>query len=154
IDFTDKDYTLLLKNIRPAGIKAEEDMFQSTSGINTHKGLVFSLGILGAAVGSLFKENLSVSFKAGHISNRVKLISKGITGELKNLEYKSDLTYGEKLYLKYGVTGIRGEAESGFSTVIKYSLPILRNLSAADEYHINDILVDTLIHLIANTKDS
>lgn len=155
LDFKDDDHRDLLVDIRPIGIIAERDMFKATSGINTHKGIIFSMGIIAAAVGSLFKDLDRDTFSYTEISNRVKLISKDMSKELKLVyEDKENLTYGEKLYLKYGTKGIRGEVESGFETVINISLPILEKLIFEDIYHINDILVQVLLHLMANTEDS
>lgn len=148
--FQGNNYTSLLKNIRPIGIEAERIMFASTQGVNTHKGLIFSLGILAAASGSLYKENRSLSPKT--LSDRVQEISQGVTKELK--EAKGSLTYGEVLYKKYGITGIRGEVEAGFPTVLEYSLPVFNRLITEDKYHINTILVHTLLYLIAHTEDS
>lgn len=153
-DFNDNDYTNLLKSLRPIGINAEEKMFMATNGVNTHKGLIFSLGIISAAVGVIYRKTSNIYVDALEISNLVKEISKGLTKELLNLANKESLTYGEKLYKKYGVKGIRGEVESGFSTVLKYSLPELKYLIEDNEYHINDILVNVLLNLMANTEDS
>ncbi|MEG1972328.1 MAG: triphosphoribosyl-dephospho-CoA synthase, partial [Oscillospiraceae bacterium] len=40
-----------LAKIRPLGIKYEKAMFDATKGVNTHKGAIFSLGIIAAAAG-------------------------------------------------------------------------------------------------------
>lgn len=39
--------------LRVLGLKAEQDMFAATNGVNTHKGLIFSLGLFCAALGRL-----------------------------------------------------------------------------------------------------
>lgn len=39
--------------LRPLGMRAEQCMLQATGGINTHKGLIFSLGLFCTAVGRL-----------------------------------------------------------------------------------------------------
>ncbi len=36
----------LLAKVRPVGIEMENDMFRATKGINTHKGMIFSLGLV------------------------------------------------------------------------------------------------------------
>lgn len=153
ISFIGHDYSDLLKDLRPIGIQAELDMNRITYGVNTHKGLIFSIGIIAAAAGLHFNRFKSVYISSKEVSEMVKLIAKDITQELIDIESKENLTYGEKLYLKYGVKGIRGEVEEGFETVLKYSLPVLKNL-LNDEKHINDVLVQVLLHLIANTEDS
>lgn len=153
LEFQDEDFAKLLILIRPIGIKAEESMFHATNNINTHKGLVFSFGIMAAALGSLYRENESLYFNSKEISERVKKISKGITIELTDSNINENITYGEKLYNKYKTTCVRGEVESGFETALKYSLPVLEKLIQDKKYHINDICVQVLLHLIVNTVD-
>lgn len=154
MEFKGIDFRDLLENIRPIGIKAEEDMFRATGGINTHKGIIFSQGIVAAAVGSLFRENFKRQQEIHEISQRVKDMTMGITMELENTYNKDNPTYGERLYIDYGIKGIRGEVESGFETVLEYSIPIFSHLVKEGIYHINDILVQTLLYLMANTEDS
>lgn len=146
--FTSTSYESLLKNIRPLGIKAEKDMFKATYNVNTHKGMIFSLGIISAAVGSL---NIN-RIESKTLSNRIKKMTKGITYELKNNKNKK-LTYGEKLYRKYGFTGIRGEVEKGFPTVLNYSLPILKELKKNNNYSKNTIMLHVLLYLMKYTED-
>lgn len=154
IEFNKKDYRELLVNIRPIGIKAEEDMFKATNGINTHKGMIFSQGIIAAAVGSLFRDNNKEYYAPIEIQNRVKEITKGITKELEESYNKENPTYGERLFIEYGIRGIRGEVESGFQTVLDHAYPILTSLILEKKHHTNDILVHTLVHLMAYTEDS
>ena len=45
--------TETLAAIRPLGLEAEQTMLKATRGVNTHKGAIFSLGILCAALGRL-----------------------------------------------------------------------------------------------------
>ena len=153
IEFKGDDATLLLKNIRPIGIYAEDNMFEATRGINTHKGLVFSLGIISAVAGMHFKEFNNTNISSKEISDKVRMVAKDLSLELNDAKYKEAPTYGERLYLKYGVKGIRGEVESGFETVMKYSLPVLKELSNKDT-NINDKLIQVLLYLMANTEDS
>ncbi|HHU17362.1 MAG TPA: triphosphoribosyl-dephospho-CoA synthase CitG [Clostridiales bacterium] len=153
LTFDGPDYRMLLEGIRPIGIKAEHSMFEVTNGVNTHKGIIFSLGIISAAAGLHYKNHGSRFIPAEEISQLVKLMCDGITEELKNVDYKRSLTYGEKMFKKYGVKGVRGEAESGFKTALQHALPLLKDLINA-KVNINDILVHILLALIANTEDS
>lgn len=153
LEFQGNDFTKLLILIRPIGIKAEETMFNATNNINTHKGLVFSFGIMAAAIGSLYRENKELYFEPEEISERVKNISKGITLELTDPNMNKNITYGEKLFNKYQTTCVRGEVESGFETAIKYSLPVLKKHIKENKYHINDICVQVLLNLIIHTVD-
>lgn len=62
-------------------------------------------------------------------------------------------TKGERLYLDHGITGIRGEAESGYETVRQLSAPRYR-AALARGLSRNDALVQTLLELIARTADT
>lgn len=152
LDFTSTDYPELLSRLRPIGINGEKTMFEATQGVNTHKGLIFSLGIISAAAGSLFAENGEL-INRHLISERVIGMTKDLTeNDFKLLDVKNKLTYGELQYKKYGVKGIRGEAESGYESVLKHSLPYLEYL-LNDKMPINDALVNCLILLMTEIED-
>jgi triphosphoribosyl-dephospho-CoA synthase len=122
-NFSGEDFTDLLKELRPIGTEAERAMFKATNGVNTHKGLIFSLGILVCASAYLIKNKLSS--KAENICHSASLMCSGIVNnELENLSSCS--TTGERLFKSEGIKGIRGEAESGFASVLNISLPYLR----------------------------
>lgn len=48
--FDGENLPTLFHQIRSLGLFAEKEMFAATNGVNTHKGAIFSLGILVAAV--------------------------------------------------------------------------------------------------------
>lgn len=155
LDFKGGNYRRLLKKLRPLGIEAERDMFKATSGVNTHKGVVFSQGIIASAAGVLHSDNKEINIF--NIIEIVKEITWGVTGELEIKKEGSTLTYGERLFKKYGITGIRGEVEGGFPTVQEHSYPFLKELVSREGYKkagINDIMVQTLLKLMAHTEDS
>ena len=145
----------LLKVIRPIGIRGEEKMFAITKDVNTHKGLVFSLGILCAVIGYLYKENSARTWSADDICEEVQYMTKELVDkELKDKKLDRPLTYGEKLFVKYGVTGIRGEVASGFKTVRIHGLPLFKELMVAEKGSLNERLIQVLIHLMAYAEDS
>jgi triphosphoribosyl-dephospho-CoA synthase len=145
--FSSDDFTLLLKKIRPIGIEAEKQMFKATSNVNTHKGLIFSLGILSCASAYLLSQGEKSS--AENICRIGSLMCRDIVqNELQTCENLH--TSGERLYRKDGVRGIRGEAESGFPSVLEQSLPYLRD--SAGPW--NQRLINTLLHLMSTVEDS
>lgn len=155
LNFEGCSYRELLKKLRPLGIEAEKDMFRATDGINTHKGVIFSQGIIASAAGVLYSASKAIN--VSNIIEIVKEITCGVTEELEIKKEDGTLTYGEKLFKRYGITGIRGEVEAGFPTVQEYSYPFLKELVAREEYKktgINDIMVQTLLKLMAHTEDS
>ena len=62
-------------------------------------------------------------------------------------------TAGERLYLQYGIRGIRGEMAEGLPSVQNIALPRLRQ-ALADGFSKNDAGVYTLLELIANVDDT
>lgn len=69
------------------------------------------------------------------------------------LQQRPPLTAGESLYHTYGVTGIRGEAEKGFPTVIEFGLPAL-TAAFAQGADIRTAMSHCLIVIIANCEDT
>ena len=140
--------------IRKIGLEAEKKMFTATEGINTHKGEIFSLGILSACAGFLMKNKISLTPE--NISNSVKKMCAGLCKKDfagvhdKN---KTFLTKGEKVYLEYGITGARGEAEAGYPTVINTALPMLEKF-LSQGMNINDAMAFTLIYIMAEALDT
>ena len=145
--FNGGNFTSLMKNIRPIGIEAEKSMLRATSGINTHKGLIFSLGILVSATACVMKKGIDLT--AETICTIAGEMCRGIVeNELHNSN--PGATAGERLYRTQGIKGIRGEAEAGFPSVIQLGLPFLRK-SSGDW---NNRLINTLLHLITIVEDS
>ena len=102
------------KNLREFGKVAEKDMYEATKGINTHKGTIFSMGILLAVLGVHLKENEKIDLKI--LSEKIKEMCKPLLNELEDADSIS--TYGEKAYKEYHLTGARGLAISGYEIVL------------------------------------
>ncbi|MGX5868431.1 triphosphoribosyl-dephospho-CoA synthase CitG [Enterobacter cloacae] len=99
-----------LRILRPMGMACEQAMYSATGGINTHKGGIFALGLLCFAAGRV-KEACAESLCL-EVSNVCRgLVSRELAGR------SGQATAGERQYQRYGLTGARGEAESGFATV-------------------------------------
>ena len=62
-------------------------------------------------------------------------------------------TIGEQLYVTYGITGVRGQAEAGFPAVREIGLPVYQDAlnHGSTANHAGAI---TLLHLIANIDDT
>ena len=150
-DFTSEDYRLLMEEIRPLGIEAEKSMFKATDGVNTHKGLIFLMGIIAAAAGNLHRRSMDISPK--NISKLTRQMTGGITDELKVDLESDDLTYGERIFKEYNITGIRGEVEKGLPRVMKVSLPIYTKLMNNPKIEQNTAMIHTLLHLMVVVDD-
>ncbi|WP_019228955.1 triphosphoribosyl-dephospho-CoA synthase CitG [Sedimentibacter sp. B4] len=150
----------LFSAIRKIGIQVEKDMFKATKNINTHKGINFSMGIVLAAVGYYLRdkdidENIILApSDTDEILNTVRVMTEGLVkSDFENIKKKEKLTHGEKLYVEKGFSGIRGEAERGFPTVEKTSLPRLREIGHSD-MSMEQKLLDVLFHLMSISDDS
>ena len=73
--------------------------------------------------------------------------------DFKDIEKKETLSYGEKLYKEYGITGIRGEAAQGFPSVFEIGLPKLKE-EISQGKSMNDAGVSVLIALISKVQDT
>lgn len=143
----------LLPALREAGCEAEAAMFAVTGGINTHKGAVFSLGLLCAACGGFFARSqplqpCSVAQKAASF---VQGIVERDLGHLKTRLPDRKLTAGERLYLEHGIGGIRQEAEQGFPTALAGFFALK---SAVCHMPLAQALPHTLLHLMVDAVDT
>lgn len=140
----------LFGKVRAYGINAEKELLSVTKGINTQRGILFAGGILSAAAGYAIKHDLPKK----DLLNIVKLMTSGLVhDELESLGRNDELTAGEKLYRQYGITGIRGEVERGFPSVLNYGLPALHEAFAGGA-DLNSALVHTLLALMTVVEDS
>jgi len=130
-NFSDSDLTQALPLIRNLGLRMESTMFEATSNVNTQKGIIFLMGLSLFACGHLFKENDQFDVE------KFRAIVKGVCKELVSSELNSSSTtqksHGENIFLKYGIPGARGEAESGFQTVFESGLPQLSNVDKLND---------------------
>lgn len=132
--------------IRDIGKECEDKMFEATNNINTHKGMIFLMGISMAAIGKALYENKEFY----QIQDIIKSMVKNILDDFKELHKKEKLTHGERLYLEYGFTGIRGQVQDGLSVLFDN---IIDNYINSDLKE-NDLYTQILIELMARVEDS
>ncbi|HEY0328452.1 MAG TPA: triphosphoribosyl-dephospho-CoA synthase [Rhodopseudomonas sp.] len=98
------------------GRDGEAAMFAATVGINTHKGAIWSLGLLiaGAVMASRPGDAVEVAAIAGRIARH------------SDSRMPTDASNGSRVAARYGVPGARGEAQDGFPHVVRVGLPALR----------------------------
>ena len=137
----------MFPELRRIGLEAERDMFEATGGINTHKGEIFSLGVLSACAGYVGNDAEDV----------MRLVGQVCTGlcerDFAGVQDKPNPTKGERAYIEHGIAGIRGEAEAGYPCVRDAGLPALKKY-LADRYSMNDALAFTLLHIMAVNFDT
>lgn len=139
----------IFHGIQQMGLIAERRMFSVTGGVNTHKGLLFSLGIIVTAAAILYAEQENPKeedlFRLSAELGKASLAGLAASG--------SGLTHGQSAFLRHGITGARGEAAGGFRTVSEIALPVLRQSFAAGMNQ-NDAYLNTLLHLIKHVEDT
>lgn len=146
------DPSTLFQNIRRIGQEAEAAMFQATGGVNTHKGMIFSMGILMAA--SAYCKRRYQTFQTDRIFEFAKDMTKAAVREdFSTIDKKHPKTHGESLFVRFGYRGVRGEAADGFPAVRYLALPAyqLAKKRAADE---NLAKLEVLLLLMAKTYDT
>jgi len=142
----------LLSVLRPIGIDAEKAMFKATSGVNTHKGMIFGIGLICGAIGWLVGKKLTID--ALYISKVIKECCQLlVVHELKQRTHSTPQSNGERLYQEYGLTGARGEAASGYETVMRFSLPTFEAVTK-DGYSNEEAFRQTLLVTMAHNQDS
>jgi triphosphoribosyl-dephospho-CoA synthase len=113
-----------MNKLREIGVEAERAMLAATSGVNTHRGAIFGLGLLCAAAGATWSQTprsqlrwcaevlgATVRRRWGHAirSGPIPLHS-----------------HGTNALLKFGAGGARAQAAAGFPHAIEVGLPALR----------------------------
>ena len=136
--------------LRALGLEAERRMYAATGGVNTHKGAIFSLGILAGAVGRLLRPD-------GYIPSTKEILCEGAciarAAIEHDLERAEGSTAGGRAYLQHGLRGIRGEVADGFPSLTQIALPAYRRARASGKNK-NDAGALTLLHLIASVYDT
>jgi triphosphoribosyl-dephospho-CoA synthase len=179
MDHEGKPLSELFPSLQMIGRAAESAMFAATGGVNTQKGLVFSLGLLCGAAGYLCRRRGYAAFDRDRqardalpsllpadVCATAAEISAGIVRRcFARPSTPERETYGERIYRLYGLTGARGEAEAGFPHVTSAALPLLRGLllahGAPDEFpgslnsHESDAIgVAVLLRLMSVVADT
>lgn len=155
-DCSKKELPLLFQKLRGIGKQAEKNMLFATQGINTHKGIVFSGGILCAAIGYYISTN-SKDISSENFLLSLPEICRCMLPELLSdyltLTPDTTKTNGEKLYLKYKITGIRGEAKQGFPLLFNVGFPLFQAVLKKG-FSLWQAGLITLLHYIACTEDT
>lgn len=145
--FSSLNLDLIFKKIREIGKKAEKEMFLATNNINTHKGMIFLMGIFLASLGKIKYDKKDLN----SLSFTISTMCRDILKDFENLENKKNLSHGEKLFLNHGIIGIREIAKNGISIVFNGSLKIFE-----ENIHlgINTAMIKTLIFLMKHLDDT
>lgn len=155
-------FPALFYRVRETGKEAERAMFRATNNVNTHKGMIFSAGLLLTAAGTL-----SLPAAQALCDRAAQIASFVIGSELAEDAHASaqeehtpaqsttriPQTHGETVRRMFHVDGVRGEALSGFPALLQTALPAL--LRAEKEgLSANDARVQTLLSVMTVLDDT
>jgi len=140
---------ILFNRLRVIGKECEDEMFRATKGVNTHKGLIFSFAVICGAIGKLKAEQRLLTYK--QLQDEIQKVCKDLVK--KDLFGKREAkTNGERLYIRRKLAGIRDEAQKGYPTVFKHSLPFY--MQSEQKYGEDMALKLTLLLIATMAVDS
>jgi holo-ACP synthase/triphosphoribosyl-dephospho-CoA synthase len=141
--------------LRPEGKIAELQMLEASNGANTHRGLIFSVGLASAAYGAFFRHQEQTA--AGELLEFMAAMAYRITDDFagggNGCCGTGGLSHGESIHRHYGIGGIREEARLGFPAVRCHALPALRQ-SLKTGYGINDAGLAVFLRLLCVVTDT
>jgi triphosphoribosyl-dephospho-CoA synthase len=130
------------------GLLAEGLMMRATGGVNTHRGAIFSLGLLCASAGSLAASGEAMRAEAV----RLRLTTRwgAALAQRGGLRRSSN---GAQVADRLGLRSANAEAASGFPVLFESTLPALRRgLARGHSPHVARL--DALFHTLAVLDDT
>ena len=140
-----------LSSLREIGKKAESTMLEATNGVNTHKGAIFSMGIMCYAVGFLMGHSEKIN--AENLRKTCKEVCCNVMADFDGIADKAKRTAGEEFYLNHHIAGIRGEAYHGFPAVFDLALPFFEDIKR-NGFSENEAGCIILLQLMAQIEDT
>lgn len=141
--------------LQRAGLEAERAMLEVTGGVNTHKGAIFLLGLLCAAMGRLWDPGAPCRDPEALGAECAAMVAAATAAHWSELKTHPEraATAGDNFYLQYGLTGARGEAAQGLPGAVNIALPVYETALAQGLDH-NHAGTAALLHLIARGLDT
>ena len=131
-----------------SGIEAETRMLRATAGINTHRGAIFSLGLLCASAGNLIARGADLQAPA----IRRTLIDRW-GDALQQRAMQTRPSNGAAVVRGLGLNGASAEAARGFTVLFETTLPALQ-VAITRGAAPRQARVDALFHTIAVLDDT
>lgn len=131
------------------GVQAEARMLEATGGINTHRGAIFCLGLLCAAIGRAHAQQPDPDATAV----RSALIATWGTDLEAHGGARLPAAHGTRVARVHGVGGARAEAAAGMPSVFEIGLPALRRTLRAGRSW-DCACTDAFFTLLAGVDDS
>lgn len=135
--------------LKHLGIEAERRMLQATGGINTHRGAIFSLGLLCAALGQARARRVEVSAAS---LRAILLLRWGEELAAHTRPAKAD-THGLRVAALHAAAGAREEGALGLPSVFEVGLPAMQRALLAGR-GLRHARIDALFALMAHISDT
>jgi triphosphoribosyl-dephospho-CoA synthase len=135
--------------LKRLGMEAEKRMLIATGGINTHRGAIFSLGLLCAAIGHCHAQRIALSAEA----IRTQLLVQWGDALATHARAIALDSHGLQVAAHHGASGAREEAALGLPSVFDVALPMLQQTLAAGRGW-EKARIDTLFALMAHISDT
>ncbi|WP_375312910.1 triphosphoribosyl-dephospho-CoA synthase MdcB [Bradyrhizobium sp. A5] len=133
--------------LRIIGLEAERAMLAATSGVNTHRGAIFGLGLLCAAAGAKAGGLVDPALPLGDVVAR--LWGNSILDGPVLLH-----SHGSAARRRFRAGGARIEAANGFPSIYGIGLPALRRTAPVVPEDMEAARVEACFALIASVEDT
>ncbi|MGX9134855.1 triphosphoribosyl-dephospho-CoA synthase [Rummeliibacillus sp. JY-2-4R] len=140
--FGEKPSRYLREKIGEIGREGEVAMYQVTNGVNTHKGAIWSLGLLTAAA----------AIHKGDCNEETLCFTAGEIAKFEDRFIPFQITNGAKATQKYGVHGAKIEAQLAFPHIREYSLPTFK--ASLNQFNYEIAKHHSLLALMASLDDT
>ena len=143
--------------LRQLGIEAEARMLRATGGVNTHRGAIFCLGMLCAAIGRVRAQGMlldnSLDAALGADQLRAVMLIRWGDALADHTLAGGATSHGLQVAEMHAASGAREEVALGLPSVFDVGLPALRRtLAAGRGMHLARI--DALFALMAHVSDT
>jgi triphosphoribosyl-dephospho-CoA synthase len=133
----------LREELAAIGRRGEREMLTVTGGVNTHRGAIWTLGLLTAAASMA-----PLDASPAHIAALA-----GRMAAFGDRYSPQETSHGSLVKKRYGVVGARGEARRGFPHVVDVALPALQAARAAGRPE-RCARLDALVALVVHVDDT
>lgn len=133
--------------LKQVGIQAEQEMFEATEGINTHKGMIFNMALLSGATLQCLSRFGTLDYT--WMQNYIQKMTQGLCQRELGTSVTS---YGERLYKAYGITGIRGQAEAGYPILFEGAIHELKRIK--NFYEDEQKYLHLMMYLMEHIEDT
>jgi len=136
-------------DLKRLGIAAEARMLRATGGINTHRGAIFCLGLLCAAIGRCHAERTTLTPD----TIRAALTAHWGSGLGAHSIDAGSQSHGARALLRYAASGAREEGARGFPAMFDIGLPALQR-TLREGRGMRRARIDALFALMASISDT